>query len=96
MIIRGSSLPLGDRQDYGLGQLDFDLRHFVIRTTTPGNPFAPHEHDGAEYWFILDGQALVSIDGNEYSVQTGDLVLLPARSRHGLRSTGSVRWICLG
>ena len=96
MIVRGKGLTAGDRQDYGLGQFNLSLRHFVVRNTTSDTPFGPHEHEGAEYWFILEGEAEVSIDGTDYAVQAGDLIVLPARSRHGLLSAGCVRWICLG
>jgi mannose-6-phosphate isomerase-like protein (cupin superfamily) len=70
--------------------------HFVIRTTTPENPFKPHKHEGTEMWFILEGEALLSLDGTEHPVTAGDLIVLEPWSEHGLRAETRVRWICMG
>ena len=71
-------------------------RHFVVRVTTPDNPFKPHKHEQREIWFIIDGEALLSLDGTDHRVETGDLIELEPWVEHGLRTTGRVEWICLG
>ena len=86
----------GNRLDYPVETVQDQLKHFVIWTTTPDRPFGPHKHDGAEFWYILDGEATVHLDGDEYSVGPGDLVYLAPYSYHGLSSTSRCRWICLG
>ena len=97
LIVKGASLEEANhRLDYGIRRLQSDLKHFVIWTTGPENPFGPHKHAGWEFWFILEGEAVVSIDGQDYPVEAGDLIYLPPQSRHGLRTTTSARWICLG
>ena len=102
MIIRGSELteekgrkpyPLAPGATAGWDKPDW---HFVIRRTTPDNPFAPHKHDGVELWFILDGEAQVALDGREYSVTAGDLIQLEPWCEHGLRTETEARWICMG
>jgi mannose-6-phosphate isomerase-like protein (cupin superfamily) len=47
-------------------------------------------------WFILEGEALISLDGEEHRVFAGDLIELEPWSDHGLRTETEVRWICMG
>ena len=114
MIVKGASLQeTHHRLDYGIKRLQDNLKHFVIWSTRPENPFGPHKHPGWEFlptllaipivgrqswqnWYILEGEGVVSLDGETYPVEPGDLVYLPPESEHGLRTTTSVRWICLG
>ena len=102
MIIRGSDLPEENgRKPYPItpGATDgWDNPgwHFVIRTTTPDNPFAPHKHDGTEMWFILEGEAVLYLDGKDHRLKAGDLVELEPWSTHGLRTDTRVRWLCMG
>ena len=102
MIVRGSEIPEENgRKPYpiapgataGWGDPGW---HFVIRTTTPENPFLPHKHEGTEMWFILKGEAILSLDGQEHTVAAGDLIQLDPWSEHGLRTESHVRWICMG
>ena len=97
MIIKGASLQeTHHRLDYGIKRLQDNLKHFVIWSTRPENPFGPHKHPGWELWYVLEGEGVVSLDGETCPVETGDLVYLPPESEHGLRTTTSVRRICLG
>ena len=97
LIVKKSSLrEVNNRLDYGIRLMQNDLKHFVIWTTRPENPFGPHKHAGFEFWYILEGEAIVSLDGQEYPVEAGDLIYLPPQSHHGLRTTTCARWICLG
>jgi|MudIll2142460700_1097286.scaffolds.fasta_scaffold378838_2 mannose-6-phosphate isomerase-like protein (cupin superfamily) len=97
LIIQAASLQeVQGRADYGIRRLQDHLKHWVIWRTTPGNPFKPHKHGGWEFWFILEGEAVVKLDGEEYPVESGDLIYLPPAVEHGLRTDSSARWICLG
>lgn len=97
MIIKGSSIEgVNHRRDYRVGRLQDQIRHFVVFTTTPRNPFGPHKHAGLEFWYILEGEAVVTLDGEEHAVEAGDLVFLAPWTEHGLRTETSARWICLG
>jgi mannose-6-phosphate isomerase-like protein (cupin superfamily) len=102
MIVRGSELaeengrkpyPIAHGATEGWGEPGW---HFVIRTTTPENPFGPHKHDGTEMWFILEGEALLTLDGEVYPVAAGDLIQLAPWSEHGLHTETQVRWVCMG
>ena len=97
MIIRGSSLKeVNHRRDYRVREVQDKLRHFVVFTTTPDNPFGPHKHDGFEFWYILEGEAVVTLDGEGHPVEGGDLIYLAPWSEHGLSTETSTRWMCLG
>jgi mannose-6-phosphate isomerase-like protein (cupin superfamily) len=102
MIVHGNDLPeKNGRKPYPIAPgatagWDHPDWHFVIRTTTPENPFAPHKHEGTEMWFILEGEALLTLDGQDHPVYAGDLVQLASWSEHGLRTTTRVRWLCMG
>jgi mannose-6-phosphate isomerase-like protein (cupin superfamily) len=67
-----------------------------VRITTPANPFKPHRHEAEEVWYIVNGQALVSLDGQEHVVEAGDVIILEPWVEHGLRTEGQVKWVCLG
>jgi quercetin dioxygenase-like cupin family protein len=97
MLIRGSEIEeRNGRRPYSLSGLEVVVKHFVVRTTTPDNPFTPHKHDQPELWYIVDGQALVGLDGEEHTVQGGDLIAIEPWVEHGLRTEGQAIWICLG
>ncbi len=97
MIIKGSSIQeVNHRKDYRVGPLQDHIRHFVVRVTTPDNPFVPHQHEGWEFWYILEGEAVVTVGGEEHAVGAGDLIVLAPWTEHGLRAEASARWICFG
>ena len=97
MIIKGSAIPRENgRRPYDLEGREIAMRHFVTRVTTPENPFAPHKHEKPELWYIVDGEGLVTIDGVERPVESGDLIVLDPWVEHGLRTVSQVTWICLG
>ena len=97
MIIKGveDTMQTG-RIAYPLDGFSVPTDHFVIRETTPETPFFPHRHEKPELWYIVDGQAVVSLNGQDHTVETGDLIRLDSGVEHGLSTTGSVRWICIG
>lgn len=52
-IIKGGSIEmLKGRRAHDLGERDISTKHFVVRITTPENPFKPHKHVQSELWFI--------------------------------------------
>jgi len=97
MVIKGSEVPeRNGRKPYPLASHQITVQHFVVRVTTPDNPFRPHKHEQPELGYIIDGQALVSLDGHEQVVEAGDLIFVEPWVEHGLRTESLVRWICLG
>ena len=56
----------------------------------PGASIGIHVHDqGEEYYLILSGEGIMTLDGIEHAVGPGDLTAVFAGGSHGLRNTGS-------
>jgi len=97
MVIRGREIPeKNGRRPYPLDGREFCVQHFVVRVTTPDNPFKPHKHERRELWYVVEGQALVSLDGQEQVVEETDLIVIDPWVEHGLRTESQATWICLG
>jgi mannose-6-phosphate isomerase-like protein (cupin superfamily) len=97
MILKANTIPAKNgRRPYELEGREIVMRHFVTRVTTPENPFNPHKHAVPELWYIIEGEALVTIDGVDHPVESGDLIVIDPWVEHGLRTASRVAWICLG
>jgi mannose-6-phosphate isomerase-like protein (cupin superfamily) len=99
MIIRANQAQTDatrGRTAYPIADQQTLLHHLSVYHTTPGVPFPPHKHERIEIWYIVEGEAIISLDGVEDTVRGGDVVVLPSWVEHGLRSETSARWVCLG
>ncbi len=45
-------------------------------------------HDGDQILYAVDGEAEAIVDGREMSFEKGDVLAIPAGSRHNIRNTG--------
>ena len=48
----------------------------------PGYATLPHDHEAEELATVLSGQGVITIDGEDFAVGPGSVVLTPSRSRH--------------
>ncbi|RFC67530.1 MULTISPECIES: cupin domain-containing protein [Mesorhizobium] len=48
----------------------------------------PHRHDPAELYHILEGQGILTLEGQERTVTAGDTVFIPGNAEHGIRNEG--------
>lgn len=48
----------------------------------PGSAYPRHRHSHDECIWILQGEMIFTVDGQEYKVKTGDRLYLPARTAH--------------
>lgn len=97
MIVKGiQNADEKGRTLYPLEDFQVTVEHFVIRETTPDNPFSPHKHEQKELWYIVEGSALFIRDGREEPVKGGDLIVIEPWVEHGLKTDSKVTWICLG
>jgi mannose-6-phosphate isomerase-like protein (cupin superfamily) len=99
VIIRRNELAEDEargRTPYPIGEGQDLLHHLSAYHTTPDKPFPPHKHERPEIWYIIEGEAVVSLDGAEHRVGAGDVVVLNPWVDHGLRSESEARWLCLG
>ncbi len=53
----------------------------------PGVSVGIHEHTGdEEYYYIIDGSGIMTLDGEEYEVGPGDLTAVYPGGTHGLKN----------
>jgi mannose-6-phosphate isomerase-like protein (cupin superfamily) len=61
-----------------------DLAAAGSSRTPPGVGFDRHYHDGAEYWLIFGGRALVQVGDQRFTVTKGDIVATPPGVEHDI------------
>ena len=97
MILQGQpNAGQAGRTFYPLDAFAVTVTHFVVRQTTPDNPFTPHAHAQPEMWYIMAGEGVLCADGHETPVTAGDLIAIEPWREHGLRTETQVGWICMG
>lgn len=97
MIIKGSAIKeVQYRKGYDISDAQKQISHFAERITTPVNPFEPEKHGEQRFWYIIEGEATVTVDGETTMVGPSDLILLAPWTDHSLRADKWVRWICFG
>jgi mannose-6-phosphate isomerase-like protein (cupin superfamily) len=63
----------------------------AVMTIAPGADAGPEErHAGDQIVYVIEGQAVVRIDGAEHRAGSGALVVIPAGARHHVRNDGGV------
>lgn len=98
MIIKGTIDPENwYRNIYNIDKKNnIKINHFVMRTTTPKNPFKAHKHEQEELWYIVEGMGTLKENDIDYPVEAGDLIQIKPWALHGLSSDTKIVWICLG
>ena len=66
------------------------LRFIDLSVLAPGADIGWHTHaeDNEELYVVVQGRGLMSLDGEEFEVQPGDVVLNRPGGSHGLKNTG--------
>jgi mannose-6-phosphate isomerase-like protein (cupin superfamily) len=63
----------------------------AVMTIAPGGDAGPEEeHSGDQIIYIVEGEALVRVQEQEYHAGPGMLLTIPARTRHYVKNAGSV------
>jgi quercetin dioxygenase-like cupin family protein len=63
----------------------------AIAEIAPGGATGMHTHPGIETGYVIEGEAVMSIEGQpDRTVKAGDSYLIPAGANHNVVSTGSV------
>lgn len=47
-----------------------------------------HKHR-SEVWTIIEGEGVLTIDGKDQNISQGDTVLIPKKSKHRIKNSGS-------
>ena len=69
------------------GTKDFKMA-FRKRTLKPGSSIGYHLQKEDEVYYILDGNGEMQMNGESFSVTTGDAILTRPGSSHGLKPAG--------
>jgi len=66
------------------------LRFIDLSVLAPGADIGRHTHadDNEELYVVVEGRGLMSLDGEEFEVEPGDVILNRPGGSHGLRNTG--------
>jgi len=63
----------------------------AVMTIAPGGDAGPEEeHTGDQIIYIVEGEALVRVQNQEYHVGPGTLLTIPARTRHYVENPSSI------
>jgi len=76
-------LSKGVLLDESDGTPNFAMRRFTL---DPGAAVPRHTNDVEHEQYVLDGEYVVGIDGEEHTVSTGDSLLIPAGVVHWYRN----------
>lgn len=66
-------------------------------TMKPGQTTRPHRLKTSEVYYILEGQGLMSIDGESQAVRPGQAIYIPPRSTQHIKNTGGsdLEFLCI-
>jgi len=87
----GKPLPVvGDEISFKISSRDTNGAFAVFEDTTPaqGGPPLHLHHAQDEWWYILEGEYLFEVDGEEIHAGPGATVFAPRGSRHAFMNTG--------
>jgi mannose-6-phosphate isomerase-like protein (cupin superfamily) len=63
-----------------------------INAFEPGQAHALHAHHGMDkIYYVLDGEGVFLLDGRELAMRTGDMLVAPDGTPHGVRNTSAAR-----
>lgn len=67
-----------------------DRTQTAVMTIGPGRDGGPEEtHAGDQIVFVVEGEAIVTIEGAGHQARSGACVLIPAGARHHVRNPGA-------
>ena len=68
-----------------------DKEHYKLKriVVNPGKRLSLQSHNHrSEHWFVLTGEALVTIDTKEKLLQEGESIFIPVKARHRVKNRG--------
>lgn len=72
--------------------LRYSLAHAVVK---PGQTTAPHRIRNSEVYYILEGEGIMTIDGETEKVHPGQAIYIPPRGRQFIYNCGNTNLIFL-
>ena len=55
------------------------------------DPLHEHHHQQEEVWSVAEGEVMISIDGNEKTLGSGDAAIIPPNTPHSARTKTACR-----
>ena len=62
-----------------------------VAELAPGDRLERHRHAPPEVYYVVAGEGVVFLDGEEIAVKPGAAVFIPGMAEHGVRQTGARR-----
>jgi len=67
---------------------DRKMEAFYAEFPIQSKPSAPHRHEGAELIYVIKGQLVVNIDGDDCALDAGDAMYFDSSASHSYRREG--------
>ena len=80
-----------DRRPWGSYTVLEEASNFKVKRieVLPGKRLSYQKHSQrAEHWFVVEGTAKVTLDGNEITIQTGESIDIPIGAAHRVENPG--------
>jgi quercetin dioxygenase-like cupin family protein/DNA-binding XRE family transcriptional regulator len=68
---------------------DRKLDGYYVEIEAEGEPSEPHEHPGAEIIYVLRGELVVNLEGEDFTLGEGDSMYFDCTHPHSYRRNGS-------
>ena len=68
---------------------DRKLDGYYVEIEAEGEPSEPHEHPGAEIIYVLRGELVVNLEGEDFTLGEGDSMYFDCTHTHSYRRKGS-------
>ncbi len=66
------------------------LSQTAVMTIGPGQDAGPEEtHEADQIIYVVEGEAVIRVDGTEHRAAAGGCALIPAGARHHVRNPGA-------
>ena len=88
-------VPEGSMRDETEGRSFFDfISEFTLE---PGTQLEPHFHDTYEFYYVVEGEAVMQVEDEAHVVRPGDLITIPRNARHSIWPTegNTIRCVCV-
>jgi transcriptional regulator with XRE-family HTH domain len=79
-----------DAPSYVFESLDFPvtdrrMESFYVEFPVRSRPSPPHRHDGAEFIYVIEGQLVIDVGGNDVVLDKGDAMYFDPSAPHSYR-----------
>ena len=64
------------------------LNGYYVEVEAEDEPSEPHEHPGAEIIFVLRGELVINVAGEDFALQKGDSIYFDSAHPHSYRRSG--------